>query len=102
MAYHHFTDINAVTRTLTFFLKPGGSLIITDMIKPDNTSETDTLFPQNYHHIVAHPNAFDEETIRTVFDGAGLREFKLTRAGSAIMHGKDVDFFLAKGKKIAV
>jgi ubiquinone/menaquinone biosynthesis C-methylase UbiE len=98
MAYHHFTDINAVTRTLAFFLKPGGSLIITDLMKPETQTEDD-LFPWKFRHIVAHPNAFDEQSVRTVFEGAGLGAFTFTRAGSAKMHGKDVDFFLAKGTK---
>jgi len=35
-AYHHFSSIEDTTRILAFFLKPGGALIVLDLIKTDD------------------------------------------------------------------
>ncbi|GBE82817.1 Uncharacterized methyltransferase [Sparassis crispa] len=95
-SFHHFSSVKDVMRTLVFFLKPGGSLLVTDVMKDADESE---LFPQNVHHIVAHPHGFDKSDMRKVFEGAGLSDFRFTSAFSAKFHGKDVKCFLAKGVK---
>lgn len=97
MAYHHFSSIDSVTRTLSFFLKPGGSLMVSDMMKPEDDSEHE--IPEHVRHIVPHSYAFSEEDMRSVYQNAGLDEFTFSKMGSVNMRGKEVDFFIAKGTK---
>lgn len=95
-AYHHFSSVEDVTRVLTFFLKPGGSLVIADVMKNVAGSE---MFPKNTHHVVAHPRGFDEAGLRNIFEGAGLAEFHFTPAFLAKLHGTQTQVFLARGVK---
>ncbi|KAI0964325.1 hypothetical protein AcW1_001169 [Taiwanofungus camphoratus] len=95
-AYHHFSSVEDVTRVLTFFLKPGGSLVIADVMKNVAGSE---MFPKNTHHVVAHPRGFDEAGLRNIFEGAGLTEFHFTPAFLAKLHGTQTQVFLARGVK---
>ncbi|KAJ7281840.1 S-adenosyl-L-methionine-dependent methyltransferase [Mycena rebaudengoi] len=70
-AYHHFESIDAMTRTLCFFLKPGGCLLVADFMKSDKP------VPEN----VPNKEGFSEEDIK--------------RAST----GQMVNVFLAKGTK---
>jgi len=63
-AYHHFEDVNQVTRILAHFLKPSGALIVID--------NRETPVPKEYHHLVAHRHGFSEGEIQKVFGDAGL------------------------------
>jgi SAM-dependent methyltransferase len=107
LAYHHFPSIDAVTRILAFFLKPGGSLLVADLMRPVQSPEgTSTgehhLFPESVHHIVPHKDAFEESDLRRAFEGAGLTDFVFNpNIGSATLHQTLVDFFLARGTKAA-
>ncbi|KII89389.1 hypothetical protein PLICRDRAFT_53825 [Plicaturopsis crispa FD-325 SS-3] len=94
-SYHHFVSIADVTRTLAYFLKPGGVLLVTDLIRGEHV---EGLFP-HVDHIVAHKGGFEETDIKAAFDAAGLQEFRFEKAASAKRHGHDVDFFLAIGRK---
>ncbi|KAG8811047.1 hypothetical protein FRC17_002651, partial [Serendipita sp. 399] len=55
-AYHHFSDINKVTKDLTNLLKPGtGRLFIADLMQYDRGSssqseENDGAVPHSHHH----------------------------------------------------
>jgi len=104
-AYHHFTSIEDVTKTLAFFLKVGGSLLVADLEKMDAAQAEhvhhDHGFWQHQEyvkHIVPHRFGFEESDIRVAFEGAGL-EFSYERAIQAKQHGNDVHLFLAKGIK---
>ena len=96
LAYHHISSIQNVTRTLAFFLKPQGTLLIADIAKSDNSEH---LFPDQYAHIVAHQTGFDEGDIRNAFDAAGLQLVKFETVATLKMHGKDISCFLAQGTK---
>ena len=37
MAYHHLADINSMTRLLASFLAPGGTLLVVDIVKSDES-----------------------------------------------------------------
>ena len=37
MAYHHLADINGMTRLLASFLAPGGTLLVVDIVKSDES-----------------------------------------------------------------
>ena len=88
-----------MTRTLAFFLKPGGVLIVADMAK---TEKGDIILPDEVAHIVSHRAGFSKEDIEKVFVGAALQSFSFEPATSAKHRGKDVDFFIAKGVKSLV
>ena len=83
---------------LTSFLEPGGSLLVVDFVK-DGT-EGSHVTPESFGHIVPHRSGFTEDEIREVFEGAGLVEFSFSPATKGKMHGKEVTFFLARGKKL--
>ena len=95
-AYHHFTSIDDITRILTFFLKPGGSLLVADLLKAETSHNA---FPDNVNHIVAHRGGFEEGDIRKAFEGAGLVSFGFEPVTTAKYGSQSVQLFLAKGIK---
>ncbi|KAF7356547.1 Methyltransf-11 domain-containing protein [Mycena venus] len=88
-AYHHFESINDITRTLCFFLKPGGCLLVADFMK--------SAEPVPEH--VPNNGGFTEEDIRGAFEGAGLEGVSIDQFTKAKFHGQIVKLFLAKGTK---
>lgn len=125
-AYHHFTSIQDVTNTLAYFLKPGGHLLVVDLLKGYNHHQhqhhkghnhnrdaghthegkhedapTQALFPESVHHFVPHVGGLDEEDMRKVFESAGLGSFSFELVIDAMKNGQEVKLFLAKGVKPA-
>ncbi|KAF9009518.1 S-adenosyl-L-methionine-dependent methyltransferase [Cyathus striatus] len=92
-AYHHFPSVEETTRTLSFFLKPGGALLVIDN-RPIDPKD----FPEEYNHVVAHKHGFTEGDIQKLFGGAGLTDVTYTDVPSS-KDGKDNELFLAKGIK---
>ncbi|KAJ7494432.1 S-adenosyl-L-methionine-dependent methyltransferase [Mycena galericulata] len=88
-AYHHFESIDDITRTLCFFLKPGGSLLVADFMQ--------SAQPVPEH--VPHNGGFTETDIQKAFVGAGLEAFSFDQFTKAKFHGQMVNLFLAKGTK---
>ena len=106
LAYHHFESIGDVTRTLAFFLKPGGVLLVVDILKPtegcvdaDASLSAESIFPDHVDHIVAHKAGFTADVIRHTFTSAGLVSFHIEAAIPVKKHDKDFQLFLAKGTK---
>ncbi|KAF8191586.1 S-adenosyl-L-methionine-dependent methyltransferase [Mycena galopus ATCC 62051] len=95
LAYHHIEDIAAVTALLTFFLKPGGTLIVVDYPKMDVAAVPSEALPA-----IAHKGGISEIALKEVYDGAGLGNFEwvLFKGPKSGMHPEDI--FLAKGVKI--
>ncbi|KAJ7042056.1 S-adenosyl-L-methionine-dependent methyltransferase [Mycena alexandri] len=95
LAYHHIVDVAAVTRTLAFFLKPGGSLIVVDFPTMDVAA-----VPQEVVHSIAHKGGISESAIKEAYDSAGLGDFHqvLFKGPETPMHPEDI--FLAKGVKL--
>jgi hypothetical protein len=86
-----------VTRILSFFLKPGGCLMVSDIMK---SSDGAGIFTHSTHaDIVAHKGGFDDTDIRKAFDAADLHDITFDKVTSAMKDGHSVDFFLAKGVK---
>ena len=96
-AYHHLPSIDDVTKILATYLKPGGSLLVTDLMKGDS----ENLFSHNVQHIVPHKGGFTEDDIRNAFCGAGLNNFSFTEIAEAKSKhtGQPVTVFLARGDK---
>lgn len=102
MAIHHFTDIRAYLKILAFFVKPGGSLIVTD-IEAGTIVATDREAREKLPD-VPHAGGISEVDMKEHFTGVGLTDviFKPAVAGPWQNGGKTFDFkvFIARGIKI--
>ena len=99
MAYHHFASIVDMTRILVGFLKPGGALIIADLLKGGKGFKPHADVPAGWEHAVAHKHGFDEAEIKAVFEGAGLGQFTFNPDIRIGEEGKEMTVFVAKGVK---
>ncbi|KAI0355127.1 S-adenosyl-L-methionine-dependent methyltransferase [Trametes cingulata] len=100
-AYRHIPDIDAVTRALAFFLKPGGTLLVADL-KP--APDGRMIFPQRQPDIVPHKYGLSDDAMRKAFEYAGLTDFEyrgvpvpefMKQYGAAA----DLQSFIARGVK---
>jgi hypothetical protein len=101
MAYHHIASVTDTTATLAHFLAPGGVLLVIDIIPPAHEDPANPLFEEKYHAMVAHRHGFDEATMRSMFEGAGLVDFKYGKTVDMSYEGRDMELFLARGWKKA-
>lgn len=101
LSYHHFSDFASITKTLAFFLKPGGALLVADIMKPEDAGDA-PLFDDKYTHVVPHAHGMSREALQAAVDGAGLADFAFTRISNVNMHGMDAVLFIAKGVKPTV
>ncbi|CAE6344877.1 unnamed protein product [Rhizoctonia solani] len=94
-AYHHFDDINQMTKVLASYLKPGtGALIVTDILESPEAARA----LGSHGHVVAYTSGFNEELVRSAFaDVGGLQDFSFKLAFQMDWHGADVGLFIAKG-----
>ena len=85
---------------LTHFLKPGGALLVIDMIKDGHRHPIHlNMMSASVHH-VPHTNGFDESHLRNVFEMAGLAfSFDAETLGQGA-YEDDSDLFIAKGIKL--
>ena len=96
--------MDAITRALAFYLKPGGSLLVADMKAEADNRE---LIPESHHHVVPHTHGISEARLRATFEGAGLGQFVMKDQGSETIHvpgpeGKKemtYTWFIARGVK---
>ncbi|KZS98853.1 S-adenosyl-L-methionine-dependent methyltransferase [Sistotremastrum niveocremeum HHB9708] len=99
-SYHHFTDINLVTRILVSFLKPStGKLIVLDGVK----SEAGWKFPvpkaaSFSHAVIAHRGGFSQEEIENVFKEAGLEDVEFDVPIKREWEEFKIGIFLVKGR----
>ena len=97
-AYHHFQSIQDVTKALVSYLKPGGTLIVVDLIQPgEDVLDLDELFPDHDGTIVAHRGGFREETVVYAFQQAGLEGIEFRPAVKVKKKGHALHLFLAHG-----
>ncbi|KAF9453667.1 hexaprenyldihydroxybenzoate methyltransferase [Macrolepiota fuliginosa MF-IS2] len=96
-AYHHFVSIEDVTRTLTFFLKPGGALMVVDIVH----SEEVYASMAERGHIVPHKHGLSREQIHEAFAAAGL-SMKLFESIPPSVEHPSKDLFLAVGERPSV
>ncbi|KAJ8482595.1 hypothetical protein ONZ45_g14890 [Pleurotus djamor] len=98
LAYHHIPDIEETTKMLSFFLKPGGALLVTEMLKEDGVTPDFGGADIPVQHIVAHKGGFKEEEFRRVFEAAGL-VFEMTVMSRGRHHKFPAKVVLVKGTK---
>jgi ubiquinone/menaquinone biosynthesis C-methylase UbiE len=99
MSYHHISDTAQTTRVLAHFLKPGGTLLVVDILTPEAEDPADPLFAEKYHAMVPHRHGFAERDMRKLFEGAGFGDFMFKVAEKAKIHEKPVTIFVARGVK---
>lgn len=88
---------------LAYFLKPGGALLVVDLLKTDDAHAEGHVhhheIPDNAHY-VAHKGGFREVDMKNVFESAGLSSFDFDpKALAGQHHGHDAHLFIAKGVK---
>ncbi|CAI2175176.1 4894_t:CDS:2 [Funneliformis geosporum] len=69
-AYHHISDIAAITRILASYLKPSGKLIVLDITKDPELVDKFKYFQDKHKHVehtVAHKGGFYHNEIEEVF-----------------------------------
>ncbi|KAF9480857.1 S-adenosyl-L-methionine-dependent methyltransferase [Pholiota conissans] len=101
VSYHHFADIDKMTQMLSFFLKPGGALLVVDITKPPAATAADSLFPAEFGHVVAHTGGMTKEGMQKAYEGAGLVNFEFEHLEKVTVHEKEMMLFIAKGVKLA-
>lgn len=101
MSYHHFESIKDTTRVLAHFLKPGGTLLVADIMEVTDPAQFPVI-PEKFQHLVSHHSGISEAKMRDAFESAGLEGFGYVKATSALAPGRGntpVDFFLAYATK---
>ncbi|KIY45509.1 S-adenosyl-L-methionine-dependent methyltransferase, partial [Fistulina hepatica ATCC 64428] len=99
-SYHHFPSIEETTVSLARFLKTGGVLMVADLLRSPNAHEIfDHGDARSEADLVAHPGGFEEGTIRSAFEMAGLKSIHFGNAATAKKNGHEVKFFIATGVK---
>ena len=87
---------------LAYFLKPGGTLLVVDLLKIDDphaSGHVHHVISDSAHYVV-HKGGFREVDIRNTFEFAGLSSFVFDpKVLTAQHHGHDAHLFIAKGTK---
>ncbi|KDQ18549.1 hypothetical protein BOTBODRAFT_28936 [Botryobasidium botryosum FD-172 SS1] len=95
-AYHHILSIEDVTKNLFSYLKPGGALLVVDLVRGKHAAD---FHSQASEHVVAHRGGFIESEIRAAFEDAGLGQFEWGIAAEVRSQGRELELFIAKGVK---
>ena len=88
-----------MTKIIFSFLKPGGSLLVVDFIKQLEGHQAEAVVAEDFRHIAPHENGFNETEMRNAFEEAGLIDFSFSSATKAIIFEREVELFLARGKR---
>ncbi|TFY58281.1 hypothetical protein EVJ58_g6512 [Rhodofomes roseus] len=98
MAYHHFGNPEDVTKILASFVKPGGSLLVVDILA--NNNKADVGLGDKHRDTVPHQGGFDEDRMKDMVTAAGLVDFEMGELISGLaIDGHAVTPFLARGVK---
>ncbi|KAL1753379.1 S-adenosyl-L-methionine-dependent methyltransferase, partial [Schizophyllum commune] len=97
-SYHHFPSIEEITRKLARTLKPGGVLMVADLVKVEGAEDLYT--EHGDASLVYYHGGIAEADIRTTFEEAGLSEPHYSVHDiEAKRKGQPVEFFLITGRK---
>jgi hypothetical protein len=96
MVYHHLPSIKETTKTLAFFLKPGGHLLIIDSKKDSMVIPEGTVYED-----IIKMNGVSKDEIQEAFDGAGLalKSFEHAVSLSKDVEGADMEICLSVAVK---
>jgi len=85
---------------LAYFLKPGGALLVVDLLKTeDGHGHVHQVIPDDVH-CVAHKGGLGESDMRKAFDSAGLTSFHFNPKALRVQHhGHDAHLFTTRGIK---
>ena len=86
-----------MTSLLVSYIKPGGSLLVSDILKSSDHEWVPSMLEQ-FKHVVAHREGFTAADMLALFEGAGLVEFEFAQATAGVIFEKEVLSFLARGK----
>ncbi|TFK19058.1 S-adenosyl-L-methionine-dependent methyltransferase [Coprinopsis marcescibilis] len=95
-AFHHFDSPQGITKLLSAFLAPTGSLLIIDnWLSPTHPKDSSgsPAIPEEYKHIVSHAG-FTEDDMKKIYEGAGL---ELVSYDVVPPDEGDSELFIAKG-----
>ncbi|KZO95133.1 S-adenosyl-L-methionine-dependent methyltransferase [Calocera viscosa TUFC12733] len=100
-AYHHISDIRGTTKALAGLLRPGGALLVVDLLRSEQAlfMHTGKAPPEHVRHTVAHKGGLEEGEVRECFDFAGLGEWAFDVAYERKVEGRVLKLFIAKGVK---
>ncbi|GJJ11933.1 hypothetical protein Clacol_006171 [Clathrus columnatus] len=108
-AYHHLPSITKTTELLLSYLKPGGSLLVADLLKSDHSHEfhsykhhTEITNPEHEAALqspVIHHGGITEDQIHSAFEYAGLTEIEFKIIHTIQKGDRGFDIFLVKGSK---
>jgi len=88
-----------MTQALSKYLKPGGTLLVLDLLKDDNLIIDGVFAEHGTYDIVAHKGGFARHQVEEAFHAAGLLSFVFDDAISARKNGYPVTLFVARGVK---
>ncbi|KZT59739.1 S-adenosyl-L-methionine-dependent methyltransferase [Calocera cornea HHB12733] len=100
-AYHHIHDLAGTTAALAALLRPGGALLVVDLLRSEQALHMHTRkdVPEHVRHTVAHKGGLEEDEVRTCFERAGLAEWAFEDALVKEVEGRVLKLFIAKGVK---
>jgi len=98
LSYHHFSNPGEMTRALSNFLNPNGSIIIVDFMVAPKVNE-ESLDPE-IRNTIAH-GAFTEDSVGEFFSAGGLALKKYEFAFDMTFRGMESKCFVAVGQKKA-
>jgi hypothetical protein len=93
-AYHHFASIDKTTSILASFLRPGGALIIVDVVHSDQAYS----LMEKMKDAVPHRHGLSKEEIQKSFEAGGLT-MKIFEEIPPPSDHTDYNIFLAIGEK---
>lgn len=99
LGYHHFLDVDAVTRMLVGYLKPGGKLFVGDF-EALEIQQSVPPSPRFNLDFVPHLDGFTQGDIQGVLERAGLEEIQFEVLFENVsLHGRKAQVFLASAEK---
>ncbi|KAG8895915.1 hypothetical protein FRB99_000280 [Tulasnella sp. 403] len=99
-AYHHFEDIDGITKQLLALIKPGtGKVFVVDIVHSEGTVNWHA--DHSHKHAIPHAGGFADDKIKRVFEAAGLENVTFAKAGQYHAMGTDLETFVVKGDRPA-
>jgi hypothetical protein len=76
-------------------------LLVADLMPLKHETTANPMVDDKCHAMVAHWHGFDEATMRSTFEGAGLGDLTYANATDTTCDGKGLEIFVATSSKKA-